>query len=48
MKKVKISKDDRNVKRIKSDDGIVEKLAYLDYFKRTTSVDMTTGKERLF
>ena len=44
-----ICKDDKSVKEFKSDDDIVEKFfpAYLDYFKRTKHVDMTTGREYL-
>ena len=41
-----IFEDDKNVKRFKSNVGGVGKLflGYLDYFKGTKHVDMTTGK----
>ena len=48
--KVGICEDDNNVKRFKSDNGIVKKLfvSLRRLFQRYPNVDMTTGKEYLF
>ena len=49
--KVDICEDDKNMKKFKSDDGIVVKLfprTYLNYFKGTKHVDITTGEGHLF
>ena len=48
--KVGICENDKNVKKFKSDDGIVGDffLVYLEYSKGTKHVDITIGKEYLF
>ena len=45
--KVDICEDDKIVKRLKSNDGIVGSyfLGHLHYFQRTKHIDMSTGKE---